>query len=137
MNFGWPNAEIGWKMADDQLLFLAWSMCYYVRFSQIGLHFIPCYFLKYHDNLMHAMKNGIWKSWYVEGANRTELWLFKPGVCLVSWNCFCADVGICVCVSAPEATVLITSGVMWYDMDLIRLVKQDLQLLYSNCSRYR
>ena len=29
------------------------------------------------------------------------------------------------------------SGVMWHDMDLIRLVKQVLQLLYGNCSNGR
>ena len=28
-----------------------------------------------------------------------------------------------------------TSGMMWFDMDLIRLVKQVLQLLYGNCSQ--
>ena len=41
---------------------------------------------------------------------------------------------VCVCVSAP--TLLITSGLMWHDMDLICLVKQFLQLLYGNCSHY-
>ena len=40
---------------------------------------------------------------------------------------------VSVCVSAPEAN----KGMMWYDMDLIRLVKQVLQLLYGNCSHYR
>ena len=38
-----------------------------------------------------------------------------------------------VCVSAPEAN----KGMMWHDMDLIRLIKQVLQLLYGNCSHYR
>ena len=33
--------------------------------------------------------------------------------------------------------LLITSGVMWRDIDLIRLGKQVLQLLYGNCSCYR
>ena len=41
---------------------------------------------------------------------------------------------VCVCVSAPR--LLITSGRMWRDMDPIRLVKQVLQSLYGNCSRY-
>ena len=40
----------------------------------------------------------------------------------------------CVCL---RPRLLITSGVMWRDIDLIRLVKQVLQLLYGNCSRYR
>ena len=48
--------------------------------------------------------------------------------------CGCAHV--CVCVSPPPR-LLITSGMMWRDMDSIRLVKQVLQLLYGNCSRYR
>ena len=36
----------------------------------------------------------------------------------------------------PRPKLLMTSGVMWRDMDLIWLVKQVLQLLYGNCSRY-
>ena len=44
-----------------------------------------------------------------------------------------ACVRVCVC---PRPKLLITSGVMWRDMDLIQLVKQVLQLLYGNCSRY-
>ena len=44
---------------------------------------------------------------------------------------------VCVCV-CPRQRLLITSGVMWRDMDLIPLVKQVLQLLYyGNCGRYR
>ena len=39
---------------------------------------------------------------------------------------------VCVCVFAPEAI-----NDYWRDMDLIQLVKQVLQLLYGNCSRYR
>ena len=70
---------------------------------------------------------------------------FKPGTrqpqagaCLVSksdpmWMSVC----VCVfaCVSAPR--LLITSGVMWHDMNPIQLVKQVLKLLYGNCSLYR
>ena len=41
-----------------------------------------------------------------------------------------------MCVCLPPR-LLITSGVMWRDMDLIQLVKQVLQLLYDNCSHYR
>ena len=48
--------------------------------------------------------------------------------------CVCVCVCLCVC---PPPRLLITSGVMWRDMDLIQLVKQVLQLLYGNCSRYR
>ena len=43
---------------------------------------------------------------------------------------------VCVCV-CPRPRLLITSGVMWCDIDLIWLVKQVLQLLYGDCSRYR
>ena len=37
----------------------------------------------------------------------------------------------------PRPRLLITSDVMWRDIDLLQLVKQVLQLLYSDCSRYR
>ena len=47
----------------------------------------------------------------------------------------CACMCVCVCV-CPYLKLLITNGVMWTDMDLIRLAKQILQLLYSNCSHY-
>ena len=43
---------------------------------------------------------------------------------------------VCVCVCLP-LRLLITSGVIWRDMDPMRLVKQVLQLLCGNCSRYR
>ena len=47
-------------------------------------------------------------------------------------------VGICACVCVcPRTRLLLTSGVMYLDMDLIQLVKQVLQLLYGNGSRYR
>ena len=70
--------------------------------------------------------------------------LFKSGArrpmasaCLVSYNCFCANV--CKCVSmfvCPSPRLLITSGLMWCDMDPIQLIKQVLRVLYSNCSHY-
>ena len=45
---------------------------------------------------------------------------------------------VCVCVFVcPRPRLLITSGMMWHDIDLIRLVKQVLQLLYGYCRRYR
>ena len=43
---------------------------------------------------------------------------------------------VCVCV-CPRPRLLITSGVIWRDMNLIRLVKQVLQLLDGKYSRYR
>ena len=39
----------------------------------------------------------------------------------------------CVC---QRPRLLITSGVIWRDMNLILLVKQVLKLLYGNCSHY-
>ena len=33
MDFGWPNAEIGQKMANGQLLFLALAVCVFVCVS--------------------------------------------------------------------------------------------------------
>ena len=52
-------------------------------------------------------------------------------------GCLFVNVFMCVfvCVSAPKA-IIITSGMMWRDMDLIRLVKLVLKLLYGDCSRY-
>ena len=46
----------------------------------------------------------------------------------------CVCIYVCVC---SRARLLITSGVMWCDIDLIQLVKQVPQLLYGNYSRYR
>ena len=44
-------------------------------------------------------------------------------------NCFYADVCMCVYVCVcPPPRLLITSGVMWHDMDPMQLVKQVLQL---------
>ena len=45
---------------------------------------------------------------------------------------------VCVCARVcPHLRLLITSGVMWRDKNLIRLVKQVLQPLHGNNSRYR
>ena len=46
-------------------------------------------------------------------------------------------VRVCVCVYVSTPRLLITSGMIWHNMNLIQLVKQVLQLLYGNCSRYR
>ena len=48
--------------------------------------------------------------------------------------CVCVCVCVCVC---PPPRLLITSDVMWRDMDPMRLVKQVLQLLYGNYNRSR
>ena len=72
-------------------------------------------------------------------AGRTPgfLKLILCGSSICVFGCVCVRVCVCVCVSAPEAIKTSqSSGVMWCDMDSIRLVKQVLQLLYGNCSRY-
>ena len=55
----------------------------------------------------------------------TERNILKPGMhrpqagmCLISYDCFCADVCMCMCVCLPPR-LLITSGVMWCDMNTI------------------
>ena len=45
-------------------------------------------------------------------------------------------VGMHVCVYPCPRLLIITSGVMWRDMDLICLVKPVLQLLYGYCGHY-
>ena len=50
---------------------------------------------------------------------------------LVSWNCFGPHVGmhVCVCLSVcPPPRPLITSAMIWCDIDRVRLVKQVLRL---------
>ena len=49
---------------------------------------------------------------------------------LVSWNCFGSHVGMCVylCVSVCPPPALITSGMIWCDIDHVWLVKQILRL---------
>ena len=68
--------------------------------------------------------------------------IFKPGMHLVfkidpEWI---IGMRVRVCVFAcvcPRPRLLITSGVIWHDMNLIRSVKQVLQLLYGKSTRYR
>ena len=59
-----------------------------------------------------------------------KLILYGSSVCMFVCVCVC----VCVC---PRQRLLITSGVIWRDMNLIGLVKQALQLLYGNYSCYR
>ena len=66
------------------------------------------------------------------GARRPHAWFLK--IDPVRIVCMRACVCVFVC---PRPRLLITSGVMWRDIDLISLVKQFLQLLYCDCSRYR
>ena len=67
--------------------------------------------------------------------------IFKPGrrapgflKLILCGSSVCVFVCVCVC---PRPRLLITSGMIWSDMNLIRLVKQVLQLLYGNYSRCR
>ena len=49
-------------------------------------------------------------------------------VCVCAFVCVCVCMCVCVCSSQR---LLITSGMMWHDMDPMQLVKQVLQLLYG------
>ena len=60
-----------------------------------------------------------------------KLILCRLSVCV--FVCVCVYVCVCVCVCL-YLRLLITSGMMWHDMDLLRLIEQVLQLLYSNGS---
>ena len=67
-------------------------------------------------------------------ATGLHTWFLKiDPVGIVSIRFLCVCVCVCVC---PRPRLLITSGMMWRDMNLILLVEQVLQLLYGNCSRY-
>ena len=55
-------------------------------------------------------------------------------MCVCVCLCVCVDVCVCVFVCLCPR-LLITSGVMWRDLDPIGLFKQVLLLLYGNCSR--
>ena len=78
------------------------------------------------------------KTLFKPGARRPQAahaWFLKiDPVRIVGMRvCMCVCVHMCVC---PCPRLLITSGVICRDMNLIRLVKQVLQLLYGNCSHY-
>ena len=68
-------------------------------------------------NLAHAGRRPV-RAWFL------EIVPVQTSVCVF----------VCVC---PPPRLLITSDVMWRDMDPIQLVKQVLYSLYGNCSRYR
>ena len=67
---------------------------------------------------------------WLQFLNQVHAWFLKIKPVRIVCMCVC----VCVC---PPPRLLITSDVMWHDIDSIRLVKQVLQLLYGNCSRYR
>ena len=55
-------------------------------------------------------------------------------VCVFVFVCVC----VCVCVSmCLPPRLLITSDMMWHDVDSKQLVKQVLQLLYGSSIRYQ
>ena len=59
--------------------------------------------------------------------NQARAWFLKIHpvriVCMCMCVCVCLRVCVCVCV-CPPPRLLITSGMMWRDIDPIRLVKQ-------------
>ena len=67
------------------------------------------------DALIHLIKKTQFSVIIKPGTRRPHAWFLKiDPVQIVSMHvCVC----VCVCVSSP-----MTSGVMWHDMDLIRLV---------------
>ena len=62
----------------------------------------------------------------------------QAGVCLFSKidSVWLVSMLVCVCGVCPHPRLFITRCMIWHDMNLIQLVKQVLQLLYGNCSRY-
>ena len=64
------------------------------------------------------------------------MYIFKPGMPGLEKLILCGlSVCVYVCVFVFVCTcprLLMTSGMMWHDMDLIQLVKQVLQLLCNN-----
>ena len=59
------------------------------------------------------------------------------GVCVC--RCVCVCIGVCVCACVCVSVCLSTHEAinnLWYDMDLTRMVKQVLQLLYGHCNCY-
>ena len=67
------------------------------------------------------------------GHRLASAWFLKIDPVRIVSMCMCVCVCVCVC---PLPRLLITSGMMWSNIDPIQLVKQVLQLLYATCSRY-
>ena len=68
-------------------------------------------------------------SWVLKIALSTTLYV---RVCV----CVCVCVCMCVCLSLLTR-LLITSGVIWHDVDSVSLVKQGSKPLYGSCSHYQ
>ena len=47
------------------------------------------------------------------------------------------QMSLCVLVCVPVPRLLLSSGMVWHDIDLIQLVKQVIQLFFGDCSQYR
>ena len=80
------------------------------------------------------------ENWMVSNQAHTGLWLVCAWLLKIIFVQKSVSVHVCMCVCVcvcPPPRLLITSGMMWRDMDTIRLVKQVLKLLYGNCNRFR
>ena len=76
---------------------------------------------------MYLLMCDEWEQCILASARTTQS-IFKPGTPACGWRrapgfskLFCADVYICVC---QPPRLLLTSGMMWHEMDPIQLVKQ-------------
>ena len=95
----------------------------------VTLFIVWLHFIGYHQSLERHLK-----------IDPVRIVGMRVRVCVFVYVCVCVCLCVCVCVCVcvcPRPRLLITSGVIWCDMNLIRLVKQVLQLLYGNYSRYR
>ena len=102
--------------------------CNAIDWENFGIMHIYIYIYIY-----RPMFTKLWKIYSnIVFLNQARAWFLE--IDLVCEVCVC----VCVCVSVcPPPRLVITSGVMWRDMDPIWLVKQVLQLLYGSYSRYR
>ena len=95
--------------------------------------------LKVDDLIISALLNQACRPVHIWFLKIYAVRIVSMRVCLCVCVCVCVSVCVylCVCMCVcPHQRLLITSDMTWHDMDLIRLVKNVLQLLYGNCRHY-